>query len=222
MAALQSSCSCSDFSASSLGKCQEAGLCHGVIHSCRPWNVIQRKRKRSTRVGASSPCLLLSQLPHMAVWYLYVQHAQQLPKQGNSVQNKINPFTFCFFLNTATEYFTRQNSTQLFFRLFTSVGSWTKSQEKKIYKSTKPQTRVLLQAKKPLKVKQNYLHVTKMQQAFLISVLVEKQTIKSSPIFDLSCRCWERKPSWQKEGMEAEDFPRLGEAGFWNCQNKKN
>lgn len=159
----------------------------------------------------------------MAVWYLCIQHAQQLPKQGNLVQNKINPFPF-FLLNTSTEYFTRQNSTQLFFRVFTSVGSWTKSWGKKKInqQNHKPESYFRQKTLRfSLKVKQNYLHVTKMLQAFLISVLVEKQTIKSSPIFDLSCRCWEIKPSWQKEGMEAEDFPRLGEAGFWNCQNKK-
>lgn len=115
---------------------------------------------------------------------------------------------------TSSVYFKKNNQTsnRIFYKrkinivvLQSSRLHWVsnKPQKKKFQQNHKPEFYFWQKHwDSPLKDKQNYLHMTKMLQAFLISILAEKQSIKNSHIFDLSCLFWERKPFWQKGGKK--------------------
>lgn len=99
---------------------------------------------------------------------------------------RINLFSiFLLLLKSLIEYFTRENHKS---SLEQSPPLGLKPNHRIIFQwNHEP---VLLQAKPlrfSLKDKQNYIHITKMLHAFLVRILAEKQSIKISHIFDLSC-----------------------------------
>lgn len=100
---------------------------------------------------------------------------------------KINLFSiFLLLLKSLIQYFTRENHKSCSSKKSPPLG--LESNCRIIFQWNREP--VLLQEKAlriSLKDKQNYIHMTKMLQAFLVRILAEKQSIKIFHIFDLSC-----------------------------------